>query len=128
MSGSAFALHIPATADHVGTARSFAVALLRELGASQERVLDAKLAVSEACSDAVLALGGAGRIALRATVGDGRLQLEIDAPGRTEPSGIADTEIGDQIGRVALIRSLFPDAEVVAEATGAILRFSIPLD
>lgn len=126
-----FSLEIPATAGHVGTARSFTSALLRQLGAPDEIVQDAKLAVSEACSDAVVALQGRGSVRLRATALDGRLILEIDAPGGLRHSGLDPSAPGlSGSGRLELVRSLFADADLAGGPGGSVprLRFSIALD
>jgi hypothetical protein len=128
ISGEAFVLEFPAEAQHVGTARSFASALVRQLGGADEMVEDVKLAVSEACTDTVVSLGGRGAMQVRGYPGSVGLRLEIDAPGRFEElQGDGPGSAVSSAARLELIRSLFPDADLAEGADGPILRFTVPL-
>lgn len=122
MNHDAFALALPSRSEHLGTARSFAAAVARHFAVAGEAVEDLKIAISEACVDAI----AAGEPILVRAEDEGRsIAFSVDAPDGHGP-GAAPDELG-ALGRMELIRSLFPDATVVAEDGRRAIRFSLPL-
>lgn len=122
MSHDAFDLELPPNAEHLGTARAFAAALARSLGASGEAIEDLKLAISEACTDA---LAADRNVRVRAVHEDGVLAFEIDAPeGSSTAEGLDGTGVP---ARVELVRTLFPDAASTVADERRMLRFTVPL-
>ena len=124
MNRDAFALTLPSRAEHLGTARSFAAAVARHFAVVGEAVEDLKVAISEACVDALTA---GEPILVRAEETGGTISFSVDAPEPGEaPAPVALDGIG-ATGRIELIRSLFPDAAVVSEDGRRAIRFSLPL-
>ena len=122
----------------VPTARMFAATVARQLGCPEDAVLDVKIAVSEACTNAVQAQLD------RNVDTPVRLKVEGDGPGlvyEVQDSGHGIDEIpaeppevfqraveggGDDQGMgLALIRALFPSAEFEPHGDGTIVRFRI---
>jgi anti-sigma regulatory factor (Ser/Thr protein kinase) len=111
-----FTVTVPAHAGLVGTLRVFASSVARHYGLSDDVVEDVKLAVSEACTDAVQ------------TGSNGDIQLEMDqhgdvlscritsassTPRRPQPAAADLPEDVDPaaLDRMHLVRALFADAE-----------------
>ncbi len=89
---------------------------------SGETIEDLKLAVSEACTDALL---GGQPIRLLALVRDRMLRFEVDlsrSPSTAE--GLGDPEAP---ARIDLVRTLFPDAAIDVEPTRRSIAFSVSL-
>lgn len=119
-----FVLEIPPDAEHVRTARLFAASVARHFEAEDERVEDLKVAISEACTNAINAHRAAGvsdAIRLVARSEEGAISFDVVDAGRgfdpddalaandyTPPMGLFEGSLG-----LALIRSLFPDAQIV---------------
>ena len=125
MSHDLFELQLPAHAEHLATARSFAAAVARHYDVMGEAVEDLKIAVSEACVDALVA--GTG-IRVKAEEVGRAVAFEVDAP---EAAETPEQEALDEVGapaRLELIRSLFGDATIDADYRGRAIRFSLPLD
>jgi hypothetical protein len=123
VNGDALALTLPSRAEHLGTARSFVAAVARHFSVAGEAVEDLKLAVSEACVDA---LSAGTPILVRAEEAGGSIAFSVDAP---ESDGDADGTGADELGalgRLELIRALFPDAAVVQVDGRRAIRFSVP--
>jgi anti-sigma regulatory factor (Ser/Thr protein kinase) len=119
-----FRLTLPSRAEHLGTARSFAAAIARHYAVAGEPVEDLKIAVSEACVDALVA---GEPIHVRARETGGALTFEVGAPETgEEPERSALDELGAP-ARIDLIRSLFPDVVVVTDGGRRAIRFSLPL-
>lgn len=122
MNHDAFTLTLPSRAEHLGTARSFAAAVARHFALAGEAVEDLKIAISESCVDAI----AAGEPILVRAEDEGRsVSFLVDAPDGHAPAG--PDELGT-LGRIELIRSLFPDAAVVSDDGRRAIRFSLPLD
>jgi anti-sigma regulatory factor (Ser/Thr protein kinase) len=120
----AFALTLPSRGEYLGTARSFAAAVARHFAITGEEVEDLKVAISEACVDA---LESGSAVALHAEDEGRVISFVVDAPERDET---IVTEGGDELGaavRMELIRTLFPDAEVVVVDDRRAIRFSLPV-
>lgn len=99
-------LVLPRSAENIRVARMFLVAVGRHHGLDEEAVDDLKIAVSEAFAGAVEA-GGRHPMTIEAGRSDGRLLITMEGVGEL---GEGTAESG--IDRLALIRSLFPDAEL----------------
>lgn len=124
---------------YVGTARAFAAAIARHFRCDEERVQDIKVAISEACSNAIKAHRAADvsePVKLVVTWHSGRLWYEVEDSGRgfdVSPAGdVPPADEGDLfeggIG-LMLIRSLFPDVEISRNAVGGMsVRIPIGLD
>jgi len=117
-----FDLDLPAAPEHLGTARAFVASLARGLGVSGELVEDLKLAVSEACTDA---LPGSRNVRLRAVVEGRVLRFEIDAPGSSTVAAGLDAVSAP--ARFDLVRSLFPDAVIEHDGPRRQIRFTLPI-
>lgn len=118
-------LALPAATAQVRTARLFAAAIARHFGVEDDRVEDIKLAVSEACANAVRAHVEAGAtepVRVLARLGGEALHFQIvDAGGgfdavapdigMTPPAGISEGSLG-----LALLRSLFPEVDITRNA------------
>lgn len=124
MSHDVFDLQLPPAAEHLGTARSFAAAVARHYDVSGEAVEDLKIAISEACIDALLA---GAPIRVRAEEVGRSVTFAVEAPeGGEMPEQAALDELGAP-ARIELIRSLFPDTSLETENERRVIRFSLPL-
>lgn len=132
-----FSLEFTSEPDFISTARLFAGAAARYYGCDEDAVQDVKIAVSEACTNAVKAHGTALitspiRVIVRPE-GD-RLEFHvIDEGGGFKHEGNgegrafdADTLLESGIG-LQIIQALFPDTEVGPNNEGGTtVRFSVP--
>jgi serine/threonine-protein kinase RsbW len=122
----------------VPTARMFAATVARQLGCPEENVLDLKIAVSEACANAVQAHQehGVDR-PIEVSVEDQSPGLVyevrdagrgVDVPAEEPPEVFkraVETGANDPGMGLALIRSLFPSAEFAPEGDGTVVRFTL---
>jgi hypothetical protein len=125
MSHDLFELQLPSLPEHLATARSFAAAVARHYDVVGEAVEDLKIAISEACVDALVAGSG---IRVRAEEVGRAVAFEVDAPEAPETP---EQEALDEVGapaRLELIRSLFADATVGRDHGRRSIRFSLALD
>jgi anti-sigma regulatory factor (Ser/Thr protein kinase) len=124
VSHDVFDLQLPAAAEHLGTARSFAAAVARHYDVAGETVEDLKIAISEACVDALVA---GSPIRVRAEEVGNAVSFAVEAP----EGGVTDEQRElDDLGapaRLELIRSLFPDTSVQTEEGRRLIRFLLPL-
>lgn len=122
----------------VPTARMFAATVARQLGCAEDSVLDVKIAISEACTNAVQAhldRGVDNPVRLKVEEQGTRLLYEVSDAGsgvevpveeppevfrRAVQSGTDDEGMG-----IALIRALFPSAEFEPQDDGTVVRFRI---
>ncbi len=110
-------LVIPATAEHVRTARLVAVAAARRAGFDEVELDDVRLAVGEVVTRAVLArpespadTADAGELAL-ALRDDGHVfEVEVDAGAAAAALSSAPDHDGDV--SIALVRAIVPDVRV----------------
>jgi hypothetical protein len=118
-----FALDLPPRTELLGTARSFAAAVARHYELGGETVEDLKVAISEACVDALL-VGDRLRVL---ALGHGRtVSFSVELP--RDDAGPTAEQALDELGspaRFELIRSLFPDASVETAEGRPTLRFSL---
>jgi serine/threonine-protein kinase RsbW len=132
-----FSLEFTSEPDFISTARLFAGAAARYYGCDEDAVQDVKIAVSEACTNAVKAHGSAlistpVRVVVRPD-GD-RVEFQVvDAGGGFKHEGNgggrrmdAETLLESGIG-LQIIQALFPDTEVGPNSEGGTtVRFSVP--
>jgi len=132
-------LTVPPDAGSVAMARMFAASVARHFGCDEDVVEDVKVAISEACTNAVKAHGTAGLedpIRIRAFPSDQGLQFEVldrgngidlttvsQDPSITPPSGLYEGSLG-----LVLIRSLFGSLDIDSNGDrGTRVRFIAPL-
>lgn len=133
-----FRLDMVAEPRFVSTARLFAATLARQFACPEERVQDVKVAISEACSNAIKAHRQAGvsdpiQIFVHSDpksltyeivdAGEG-FEFEGAAPAPDDPENLVEGGIG-----LTLIGALFPGFEVRSgsHGDGTVLRFSVNL-
>lgn len=133
-----FRLEIAAEPHFVSTARLFAATVARQYSYPEDQVQDVKVAISEACSNAIKAHRQAGltapiELVIRSSLeggltyevvdtGDG---FEFDADDSNLPDGDPASLVDGGIG-LTLIGALFPGFEVdSAPDEGTVLRFSL---
>jgi hypothetical protein len=107
----------------LSSARLFSTAVAREAGCAEGLLDDVKLAVSEACTEAIRrseAQDGA-TIFLRADVDQGYVTFEVAGPVGSEAP--AD----DDLDHFSLVAALFNGAERRETSGGASIVFSAPL-
>ncbi|MGH2681755.1 MAG: ATP-binding protein [Actinomycetota bacterium] len=135
-----FVLEFPPEAHYVSTARIFAAGVARTYGTDEDLVEDLKIAVSEACTNAIKArTGGTAKGPVRLSV---RREADVlsfeaedtgivpagDGPEPVIPSSGSTSE--DIARRLSLetIRALFPSTQIVpGPEGGGNIRFSFPL-
>jgi serine/threonine-protein kinase RsbW len=122
------ALEIPPDPEQVRTARLFAAAAARHFDIDEERVEDLKVAVSEACTNAIQSHAEAGLadpVRITATVVPGGVRFAIvdrgpgfhpeialdTGEGYTPPGGL----VGGSLG-LSLIQALFPSLSIERNA------------
>jgi serine/threonine-protein kinase RsbW len=134
-----FRLEFSSEPDFISTARLFAGAAARYYGCDEDVVQDVKIAVSEACTNAVKAHDSAviltpirilvspdgDRVEFQVVDSGGGFTRESGNGGRahelTDPGGLLESGIGLQI-----IQALFPDTEVGPNNEGGTtVRFSV---
>lgn len=126
---------MPPAPEYVATVRLFVASVARHFGLAEEVLEDLKVAVSEACNDAISQASGPVSVQMRAP-DDGRLEVEITGPpghGETDPrllvvgASPAMPEVPEEGIGVALIRALFPDVAVETVDGRRTLRLTLPL-
>jgi len=131
-----YVLEIDANPQLVPTARMFAATVARQLGCPEDAVLDLKIAVSEACTSALEGSALAQEPVRLAVMENGNdLVYEVTDPSYgfheipDEPAEVFDKVIegapDEQEMRLALIRALFPSAEVASVDSHSAIRFRV---
>ncbi len=113
-------LEIPRRPPYVGVVRLALSSLARAVGLDEEVVDDLKIAVSEACANAVLAgeqAGGDGAIRVAWIEAERGLIVEIDSEG---PAGEAPDEQRFAMS-MALLETLVDECEISRERDGRVL-------
>lgn len=126
-------LEIPPRSVYVGVVRLAVASLARAAGLAEDAVDDLRIAVSEACANAVLGLQEASSdapISISFTDSDGRLLLEVAdrGPGSTEPGPLEDSQGFDTRSAMsrALLESLVDECSIAPRAGGGtVTRLSI---
>ena len=124
---STVSLAIPADPAFVGTVRYFAATVARHAGLPEERTDDLRLAVSEACAEAMEA-GEAGSIRVALSLHSAGIAVEVTSSS-LRPGGAAPLPEGSElvpIYRLQLIRALFPDAQSDQGSGTGVVRFTVP--
>ena len=118
-----FSLELPSNPAMLSSARLFAAAVAREAGCAEDLLDDVKLAVSEACTEAIWrsGVGDDDRISLRAEVGHGAVTFEVTGPVGQAPAA------GDDLDHFSLVRALFHDARRHGSDGSSSISFSTPL-
>jgi histidine kinase-like protein len=120
---STFSLTLPPDPTMLSSARLFSAAVARDAGCAEGLLDDVKLAVSEACTEAIRrssARDGA-TISLRAEIDRGSLTFEVTGPLGTAPP------VDDDLDHFSLVAALFDDAERRESGEAASIVFSAPL-
>lgn len=130
-----FRLEFSSEPDFISTARLFAGATARYYGCDEDAVQDVKIAISEACTNAVKAHDSAlVAMPVRVVVqpADDRVEFHvIDVGGGFEHAGgNGERSVGDDLMEsgigLHIIQSLFPDAQVGPNTEGGTtVRFSV---
>lgn len=138
MSVTEYVLEMDPEPQLIPTARMFAATVARQHGYPEEGVLDLKIAISEACTNAVTAHRGSGihdsvRITAQANSSD--ITYEITDAGRgfdytaEDPTTVFRRAAEDDVDLpgmgLALIRTLFPAAEIKRNGEGTLVRFTV---
>ena len=125
-----FRLEFSSDPRFISTARLFAAAVARYYDCDEETVDDIKLAISEACTNAVKADERSLPVGILARPEESAVEFRVvdQAGGFEEPAPGANGEelVEGGIG-LQIIRSLFPEAVVEPNPEGGtIVRFSVP--
>jgi hypothetical protein len=122
---STASLVIPAGPASVGTVRYFAATVARHAGLPEELIDDLRLAVSEACAEAIDA-GVTGSIRVALSLQPEGIDVEVTTSGGSiQPEGKGrGREALVPINRLQLIRALFPDAEIDQSHGMSVFRFT----
>ena len=128
--GDAFSIELPVDPAYLGSARLFAGAVARNFGCSDGAVEDLKVAISEACTNALIAhreRRSGHSVRLHALAGREELLFRIEEGGvpliEPEDRQTGDHPSTEQLGRllgVELVRSLFPGASVDRNERGGL--------
>lgn len=133
-----FRLEFSSEPDFISTARLFAGAAARYYGCDEDAVQDVKIAISEACTNAVKAHDTAlVAMPIRVIVqpDDERIEFHVidagggfeHAAGNGERAAASDDVLLESGIGLHIIQSLFPDAQVGPNAEGGTtVRFSVP--
>jgi serine/threonine-protein kinase RsbW len=131
-----FVLDLPPDAASIRTARLFAAAIARHFLVNEDAVEDLKLAISEACTNAVKAHAEASvsdPVTITAQSSGDAILFEVSDAGngfipppveemRTPPQGLFEGSLG-----LTLINSLFPDVQIVPNPErGVTVSFRCP--
>ena len=136
MRGDVVELRVPARAEHLALVRVVVTALAETVaGLDRMRLEDLRLAVSEACANAVEAYGRQGRagaiMSLRLRAQEGTIEVQIhDDAGGFDPDGLvphppveAPERLHHERGLgVPLMRALADEAEFLADGDGTTVR------
>jgi len=123
--GSTVSITIPADPAYVGTVRYFAATVARHAGLEEELTDHLRLAVSEACAEAMEA-GVTGSIRVALSLEPGGIGVEVTSGSARPESGAPGPEGSELVpmDRLQLIRALFPDAESDQGRGTKVVRFT----
>lgn len=123
-------LRIPAQPENLALARLALAGVGAVAGAREDVIADLKVAVTEACTNAIQHAypGGAGSIVIRYRVGAGALELEVEDDGAgfdpTDPGAGASENDGGQGMGLMIIRELADKALFESDPSGSRIAFS----
>jgi serine/threonine-protein kinase RsbW len=130
-----FSLEFSPSAEHISTVRIFGGAIARHFGFQESAIEDLKIALTEACANALQhrAVDSDGSIRVRAAMEQEELSFEVEGVQGGQPPVQVDGEqeplqtSGEQALALGaeLISTLFPDAQFVEGPSGTLLRFSV---
>ena len=123
MSTEAVRLRFPARAEYLLLARLAVTGVAQRMGLGRHEVADLKLAVTEACSNAVrhaYPVAGAGEIELQLVARDDRLELVVEDHGAGIRLPLAVTSSPSERGGMGLplIRAVVDDLAIGQGSTG----------
>jgi serine/threonine-protein kinase RsbW len=128
----AIEITIPSKPEYVAVVRLALASLARDLEMDEETVDEMKIAVSEACANAVVASREAGTdapIVVNWESDESSIVVEIgDSAGGSPPSLPLDDSQGFSTRRAmseALLRSLVTKLEVLPQASGSLTRLTL---
>jgi serine/threonine-protein kinase RsbW len=121
--GSAIRLVIPAKAEYITLVRLALTGLSRLRELPQETLADLKLALTEACSNAVRHAypGGGGHVEIVYELQSDRLVIEVTDDGEGFDPGVrmsSEEELAEGGLGIAIIRSVADDVEIGTRASG----------
>jgi anti-sigma regulatory factor (Ser/Thr protein kinase) len=116
-------MRIPSDTAHVASMRAFVGAIGRHSGCSEGTIEDLRLAVTEACGQALGQDAPPDGIVIRTSLDGERLAVEIEPAGNFERTG----RDGEGVGRWELIKALFPDAALEDQGGSPVLRLAAPI-
>lgn len=129
MSADVVTLVIPARTEYLILARLALAGIAREARIDQSTLADLKLAVTEACGNAVRhAQPEEGVVTVRYTVEDEAIEIRVedDGPGMEAPdlATLADVELSEGGMGLAIIHALVDDVEIGrgAQGRGTVVR------
>ena len=130
MSADVVTLSIPARTEYLILARLALAGIAREIPIEQAMLADLKLAVTEACGNAVRHAHPAedGVVTVRYTVDDEGIEIRVedDGPGMEAPvlPALPDVELSEGGMGLAIIHALVDDVEIGpgADGRGTIVR------
>lgn len=132
--GDEFSLEIPADAHYLTTVRVFAVAVGRQLGMSESRVDDLKLAMSDTCAWLMRwrSFGESDRKLLISIIPDGRrllVMVESDG-GPMQAEAVPPLAVGEDgtLLGLDLIEAVTQGLDIDHAVEGTIVKFSFRLD
>jgi serine/threonine-protein kinase RsbW len=121
-------LEIPSRSVYVGVVRLAVASLARQSGLDEERVEDLKIAVSEACSNALLVGkedGAASSICIRWNDDGGRVVVEVEDRESSTYDSETPKEPGEAEQRldlsIGLLRSLVDECDILPRDGGGTL-------
>jgi anti-sigma regulatory factor (Ser/Thr protein kinase) len=125
-------LEIPPRSVYVGVVRLAVASLARAAGLDEDAVDDLKIAVSEACANAILGVEDTSDDPITITLSDTDQSLELEVADRApSPAGAADPEDSQGFDSratmsLALLQSLVDRCEIAPRAGGGtVTRLSI---
>lgn len=124
MSGDLVTLAIPARTEYLILARLALAGIAREVPIDAATLADLKLAVTEACGNAVRHAhpAGDGVVTVRYAVDDEAIEIQVedDGPGMEAPdlAGLQDVELSEGGMGLAIIHALVDDVAIGPGAAG----------
>lgn len=130
MTGDVVTLAIPARTEYLILARLALAGIAREVPIDQGTLADLKLAVTEACGNAVRHANpaGDGVVTVRYTIQDDAIEIRVedDGPGIEQPvpRTFPDIELSESGMGLAIIHALVDEVEIGpgAEGRGTVVR------